>query len=83
MTSNIKISVVVPIYNEEKIIAQLYERLINTVSKLTNEYEIIFVNDCSKDNSLTKLQDLAKINKKIKYISFSKNFKCFINFYMT
>ncbi len=74
MKSNIKISVVVPIYNEEKIIAQLYERLINTVSKLTNEYEIIFVNDCSKDNSLTKLQDLAKINKKLKYLSFSKNF---------
>lgn len=74
MKPKIEISVVVPVFNEEKIIDELYERLINTVSKLTHEYEIIFVNDCSKDDSLIKLQDIAKINHKVKYLSFSKNF---------
>ncbi len=69
-----EISVIIPVFNEEKNLAVLHERLVDAVTSVTNNYEFIFVNDGSKDNSLTVIKDLAQKNPQIKYIDFSKNF---------
>jgi dolichol-phosphate mannosyltransferase len=69
-----EISTIVPAYNEEKNIPLIYERLTQTLSQITNDYEIIFVNDCSKDNTLETIKTIAQQDSHIKYISFSRNF---------
>lgn len=75
MNSKIKeISVVIPIYNEDFGLPELYKRLTDSLRKITNNYELIFVNDGSKDNSLVQLIALAKTDRNVKYISFSRNF---------
>ena len=69
-----EISVIIPIFNEEDNIRLLHERLVNTVSAISNEYELIFVNDGSKDKSLIIIKELAAKFPQVKYIDFSKNF---------
>jgi glycosyltransferase involved in cell wall biosynthesis len=71
---DIDISVVIPIYNEEKIIPELYKRLIETILKISKNYELIFVNDGSTDASLMELIHLSKIDSKVCFINFSRNF---------
>jgi len=68
------ISVVIPVFNEEQNLLLLYSRLVNAVTSISNEYELIFVNDGSKDNSLTVIKGLAQEYPQVKYIDFSKNF---------
>lgn len=70
-----KISVVVPCYNEEKSLPHFYNE-IKTVMKEMKEYEfeIIFVNDGSKDETLNIIKKLSKEDNSIRYISFSRNF---------
>ncbi len=70
------ISFVVPIYNESKNIALIYKALILELEKIKDffDYEIIFVNDGSKDNSLEEIKELADIDPKVKLIDFSRNF---------
>jgi len=70
----VDISVVVPVFNEESNLPVLHERLVNAITSITNNYEIIFVNDGSKDNSLTVIKTLAQQFSQIKFIDFSKNF---------
>ena len=70
-----KISVIVPMYYEEEVAKECYTRLKNVLEKIENyNYEIIFVNDGSKDKTLEILKEIAKENKKVKIISFSRNF---------
>ena len=64
--NNIKIeySIIIPIFNEEEAINELSNRLIQTMKSLSDYYEIIFVNDGSKDNSLELIKNyLVKIIK--------------------
>ena len=71
-----KIAVVVPCYNEEEAIPYFYNE-INKVSNTMNsnaEFEFLFVNDGSKDNTLTVLRELSKKDNRVKYLSFSRNF---------
>lgn len=70
----IKLSVVIPIYNEEGNIEILYSKLKQTLQKIDRGFEIIFVNDGSIDNSFILLKKVAKHDKKVKLISFSRNF---------
>ena len=72
--NNIDISVIVPIYNEEQIISELYNRLQSTVSQISKSYELIFVNDGSKDQSLKELLKLSEQDPRVFYINFSRNF---------
>lgn len=71
-----KISVVVPCYNEEKALPLFYEELKKNIKDFSRnvEFEIIFVNDGSKDDTLKVMKDLAKKDDRVKYISFSRNF---------
>ena len=69
------LSIIVPCYNEEKIINESAKVILDTVSKIENyDVEILFVDDGSKDQTLKKLVHLAELDKRYKYISFSRNF---------
>ncbi len=70
----VELSVVIPIYNEELILDELYKQLSESVSKITSDYELIFVNDGSRDNSFSKISQLAAVDKKVFFINFSRNF---------
>ena len=70
-----KISVLVPTYNEGDNVVNVVERLENILSSLENyNYEIIFIDNCSKDNTRKKLLDLCDKNKNVKAIFNAKNF---------
>ena len=71
-----KISVVVPCYNEEESLPLFYEEVNKVTEQMKKkaEFEFIFVNDGSKDKTLEELRKLAKKDKRVKYISFSRNF---------
>lgn len=69
-----KVSIVVPCYNEEEALPIFYDEVEKITKKLDAEIEYIFVNDGSRDNTLKILRFLAKKDKRVRYISFSKNF---------
>lgn len=69
------ISVVVPCYNEEEALPFFYKEIDKISNKMKNiDFEFIFVNDGSKDKTLDMLKELSKEDKRVKYISFSRNF---------
>ena len=68
------LSIVVPVYNEEKSIRLMYDRLLASITVISNNFEIIFVNDGSIDNSFLELVKLSKEDERVKYINFSRNF---------
>ncbi|MDD5730729.1 MAG: glycosyltransferase family 2 protein [Candidatus Omnitrophica bacterium] len=74
MDKNKLISIVLPIYNEEKVIRVLYHRIISAISGLAYDFELIFVNDASSDDTLATLLSLHRTDKRVKVISFSRNF---------
>jgi glycosyltransferase involved in cell wall biosynthesis len=67
-------SLVVPVYNEEKLIDELLSRTVPAVESFTKDYEIIIVDDGSTDESLPRMLRWRGKNEKIKIISLSKNF---------
>jgi len=69
-----KLSVVIPIFNEEENITPLYRELKTVLEGMRAKYEVIFVDDGSDDGSNKVLQKLAKDDKGIKVIQFRKNF---------
>lgn len=69
------ISIVIPCFNEEEAIPLIYNELENVTKNITAEFEYIFINDGSKDNTLNILRTLSESDdKRVKYISFSRNF---------
>ena len=69
------VSVVIPMYYEEDVAEECYKRVKNVLESLENyNHEIIFVNDESKDKTLEILEGIAKKDKNVKVISFSRNF---------
>ena len=70
-----KISVIVPMYNEEEVAKECYNRLTSVLNSIENyEYEILIVDDGSKDKTLDILKEIASNDSKIKILSFSRNF---------
>jgi len=70
----IVLSVIVPVYNEGEIISELYSRLTNAAKQVTKQYELLFINDGSSDNSLLQLIHLSETDPHVFYINFSRNF---------
>ena len=68
------ISVVLPVFNEARILPTLYTRLRGVLQTLNEPYEILFVNDGSRDESLSCLRSLSATDATIKIISLSRNF---------
>ena len=69
-----KLSVVSPIYKGEKMLHHLVERCEAAVSTITDDYELILVNDCSPDNSWEVLREICAKDKHVKAIDHSRNF---------
>lgn len=70
----VELSVVVPLYNEELNINYLFERLTSVLNRLNMTYEIVCVNDGSKDNTLMHLIEYHTQNPKVKVINLSRNY---------
>src|SRR5579872_784962 len=69
-----KLSVVIPLLNEENNIRPLYERLQKAIVPLTSDYELLFIDDGSQDYSLQTLRTLQDTDSHVKVLSFTRNF---------
>ena len=70
-----KITILVPAYNEEESLPLLYERVSKIMNEMKNyEFELLFVNDGSKDNTLNEIKKLREQDKRVSYVDFSRNF---------
>ena len=71
-----KVSIVVPCYNEQESLPLFYKEIKKVASSMKDlcEFEFLFVNDGSKDKTLSLLRELADYDKRVRYISFSRNF---------
>lgn len=70
-----KISLIIPCYNEEESLLPFYTELNRVSNEMADyEFEMLFIDDGSRDKTLSILKDLASNDKRVKYISFSKNF---------
>ena len=67
-------SIIIPIYNEEENIPELYRRLENVIEKLNGEAELIFIDDGSRDNSLKLIRQIYERDYRFNYISLARNF---------
>lgn len=70
---NTKLSIVTTVYNEKDSLRQLYEEIVFALDRLNLDFEIIFIDDGSRDGSLEVLRDLENKDKRISIIHFSKN----------
>ena len=73
------ISVVVPCYNEQEVLPLFYNEINKVIAQMQSEYddlefELLFINDGSKDNTLKMLRELSASDNRVRYISFSRNF---------
>lgn len=73
------ISVIVPCYNEQEVLPLYYDEMNRIISQMKSEhddieFELLFINDGSKDNTLKMLRDMSEKDKRVRYISFSRNF---------
>jgi len=74
MAKTLGLSIVIPVYNEAENLEPLYRELAGQCSKLGRTYEILFIDDGSKDDSFAVLKGIQKRDKKVKVIRFRKNF---------
>lgn len=74
MNNNPHISIVSPVYRGEKMVAELVRRNVESVTTITDDYEIILVNDASPDNSWNEIVKQCAQNPKVKGINLSRNF---------
>lgn len=74
MSNNIVCSVVVPMFNEQEVVMKTYQRLKEVMDKTGEAYELVFVNDGSKDATASILQEICRIDPNVKMIDFSRNF---------
>jgi len=70
---NLKISLVSPVYNEAENIVEFVRRTVSSLQKISNDFEIILVNDCSTDTTEKKLALLAQEFKQVEYITLTEN----------
>ena len=69
-----KITLVVPCFNEQEALPIFYHEATSVMKEIDCEYELLFINDGSKDNTLKILKETANTDKNVRYISFSRNF---------
>ena len=74
MINNKDISIVIPEYYGESILAELLKRLHATLQTLTDSYEIILVNDCSPDNVWEAIRQVCAVDKRVVGLNLSRNF---------
>ena len=68
------LSVVIPVYNDEEVLHELLRRLIPVVKSLATEYEVVFIDDASRDSSWAVLKGLQKENPNLRLLKLGRNF---------
>jgi dolichol-phosphate mannosyltransferase len=68
------LSIIIPCFNEELVITETHKRLTHVLTSVNHDYELIFINDGSKDHTINILQELATTDPKVKILDFSRNF---------
>jgi len=71
---NPDLSVIVPLYNEEESVGPLHEAIVGALDPLGMEYEILFVDDGSKDATFRKASELARRDRRLRVIKFRRNY---------
>lgn len=74
MNRHVKYSIIIPVFNEEEVIQHTYSRLKTVMDSTGETYELLFINDGSKDTTAQKLIKLRERDKNVKLIDFSRNF---------
>lgn len=74
MSERIRYSIVVPMYNEEEVIAETYKRLSEVMQRQPETYELVFVNDGSRDRTTSIVREIAAQDSALRLIDFSRNF---------
>ena len=67
-------SIVIPIYNEEENIAEMYRRITHVIQQLEGEAELILIDDGSRDRSLSMIRELHHRDSRVRYLSLARNF---------
>src|SRR5262252_3588319 len=71
---NTKLSLLLPVYNEEENLPRLHERIFQTVGRLGHSFEVIYVDDGSADRSLELLKEFAARDRRVRVIAFRRNY---------
>ncbi|WP_013323155.1 glycosyltransferase family 2 protein [Gloeothece verrucosa] len=71
---SVKYSLIIPIYNEEEIISEMYRRVSAVMERLDDTVELVLINDGSRDNSLNLMRELHLCDPRVCYLSFARNF---------
>jgi len=74
LQQNLKYSIVIPVFNEEENLPEIYRRLVAVMDRLDGSFEIVFVNDGSRDRSLEVMLGLHEKDSRVKILDFSRNF---------
>jgi dolichol-phosphate mannosyltransferase len=70
----VRYSIVIPVYNEEEVIEHTYHRLNHVMKAINEPYELIFINDGSRDQTYEKLERIEQIDPNVRVLDFSRNF---------
>ena len=73
-TAPVTLSIIVPIYNEEAVIPELYKRITGVMDEIGASWELVCINDGSRDRSVEMLLELRRADPRIKLVDFSRNF---------
>src|SRR5581483_3937295 len=74
MKQAVRYSVIIPVYNEEAVVEETYRRLTGVMTSLKEPYELLFINDGSKDRTAEIVESLSKRDHSVKLLDFSRNF---------
>lgn len=74
LRENFKLSIIVPCYNEQDVIGMTYDRLIKVLQDNAYDYEVLFIDDGSRDNTVNILSEKSGDNERVHILSFSRNF---------
>src|SRR5262249_35242163 len=72
--AQITYSIVIPVYNEQDNVEQLYSRIVETMREVSDSYEIVFVDDGSRDNTFKLLSEMCERDARVIVIQLRKNF---------
>src|SRR3982751_412451 len=74
LQAEVTLSVVVPLYNEELVIEEMYARLNKVLRECVDSYELILVNDGSRDRTVELARQICTADKNVKFVNLSRNF---------
>src|SRR4051794_37208908 len=74
MKTSIRYSVIIPVFNEEAVVQETYYRLTQVMKSVEEPYELLFVNDGSKDKTADIVDEISQTDGSVKLLDFSRNF---------